>query len=236
MAKAIGITKQSEWDEKWEDIFHHYQQDLRHAHYIRALLEKGETNILELAAGSFRDTAALNNWGYHCAGTDYSEKSVSLAKHEYPVFADRFYQMDAFELSFKDKFFDLTYHNGFWVLFNDDKKIIELAREQARVTKHRMIATVHNKHNQDFIQYFNRLSNDDVLYKIRFFEVEEVENLMKQVCKKVITIPVGKGKKYFEDALIYAGYSHPEALKKIMTEQGNDNLKMSERLLCIGEL
>ena len=232
----IGINTKKEWDQEWEIIFDHYQQDLRHAYYIRAVLNPNEKRIIELAAGSFRDTGALNAMNINCYGIDYSSKSVSLAKKQFQPIADKLSEQDAFNTDFSDKSFDLSFHNGFWVHFSDNNDIIRLIQEQARITKYRMIAIVHNAHNRQFVEYFDKLKQNDPLYKIRFFEMEEITELMKNVAKNVEIIPVGKGKKYFEDDLINIGLGEANFIRKSFDYHRLNLLDVSERLLCIGEL
>lgn len=229
------IATQEEWDKKWSEIFNHYQQDLRHAYYIRALMNDNEERLLEIGAGSFRDMATLNRWNISCVGVDYSMESVQLAKRQFPEIADKIHQMDAFNFSFADREFDLTYHNGVWVLFSDDD-IVKLAKEQARITKYRMIATVHNAHNLQFKQYFEKMSQTDSLYNIRFFHIEEITALMKQVCDKVTIVPVGKAKKRGEDELINMDLGERATLRSYFEDAKHKHLDDSERLLCIGEL
>ena len=136
----------------------------------------------------------------------------------------------------KDKEYDVTFHNGLWVLFNDDNDILKLVKEQARISKRIIITTVHNAHNQEFIDYFKKLSKTDELYKIRFFSKEEMTNILLTVCDKVEIIPVGKGKKHFEDNMINEGKFSRIELKSFFDETGLNNLTNSERLLCIGHL
>ncbi len=223
----------ADWDAKWTGIFAHYQQDLRHAHYIRALLNRGENTVLEMAAGSFRDMAALRRMGIDCSGMDFSFESVARAKATFPEFSQYIHEMSGYNMAFENGAFDVSYHNGFWVLF-DDAQIRDLAAEQARVTSKRMIATVHNKHNQRFVEYFDRLKQTDPLYDIRFFETDELEALMKTVCDDVRIIPVGKGKRRHEDALIRHGITSPTLLRTYLNLSGQRLLQQSERLVCIG--
>lgn len=231
----IGITHKEEWDEKWKLIFNHYQQDLRHSYYVNAFLDEDDKRVLEMGAGSFRDMAQLNKLGIDCWGTDFSETSVSLAKKHFLSLENKIFQSDAFSLkNIRDKEFDCTFHNGLWVLFEDDQEILKLAKEQARVTKRKLIATVHNAHNKEFIEYFKQLSKNDELYKIRFFEKDEISDIILSVCKSVEIIPVGKGKKYFEDQMINEGKSSRNELRKFFDKVGMKNLENSERLLCIG--
>lgn len=230
-----GINGVQGWDDQWTNIFEHYQQDIRHAYYIRAVLEPRERDLLEIAAGSFRDMGALNKWGYNCSGIDLSSVSVSKSKNYFTDYAGRILKMDAFNLQFKNGTFDLSFHNGFWNYF-DDSRIKELLAEQARVTKYRVIATVHNKHNPQFVEYFNRMSENDPLYKLRFFEVDEIVELMRTACREVRVIPVGKGKKLYEDELINLGLGDACYLKRSFDCHGMDLLPISERLMCIGLL
>jgi SAM-dependent methyltransferase len=235
--KQIGITKQAEWDEKWVEIFEHYQQDLRHAYYLNAVLDTADKRVLEIGAGSFRDMALLNKLGVECWGTDYSETSVNLAKKHFSSLSDKIFQSDAFHMrKIKDKAFDVTFHNGFWVLFNDDNEILKLAKEQARISKNKIVATVHNGHNVDFVNYFQRLSQNDPLYRIRFFTIEEIRSLMLDICISVKIIPVGKGKKHFEDEMINKGNFGRLEMGNFFETAGLQYLDISERLLCIGYL
>lgn len=225
----------ADWDQKWEGIFDHYQQDLRHAHYIHSQLDASERRLLELAAGSFRDMAALRRMGLDCHGIDFSPEAVGRAKAAFPDYSHAMHTMSGFAMDFGDGEFDLSYHNGFWVLF-DDVRIKQLAAEQARVSRHRMIATVHNRHNRNFVEYFDRLKESDPLYDIRFFEVDEIAALMRTVCRDVLVVPVGKGKRHHEDALIRRGITHPRIIGGYLRLSGQRLLQRSERLLCIGEL
>lgn len=229
------LKKQEYWDNEWEKIFTHYQQDVRHAYYINAILKDDENKILEIAAGSFRDFAKLNELGKECYAFDYSLKSVEEAKKYYPNLKDKITQQNAFKTSYKDKEFDLSYHNGFWGCF-DNEEIFELAKEQIRITKSRIVFSLHNAHNKNFVEYFKKLSANDDLYKLRFFHVEEAKELVKGLVKNVQIIPVGKGKKYYEDDLINLGFHDAKYIKKSFDYHQMNLLETSERLLCIGEL
>ena len=228
-----SLSESVDWDRKWRDIFDHYQQDLRHAYYIHAMLDTKERRILEIGAGSFRDMAELCRHGVDCHGIDFSLESVSLAKRQFPMVSNSIYQMSAVDMSFYDKEFDVSYHHGVWVLF-DDVQIKSLAAEQARVTRYRMIATVHNAHNRSFVDYFHRMKEVDPLYDIRFFEMDELSDLMHQVCRDVFIVPVGKGKKWHEDRLINDGITDQKILRSCFEENGMKYLESSERLMCIG--
>lgn len=232
----IGITTQNQWDETWPQIFKHYQQDLRHAYYVNAFLDDSEGRVLEIGAGSFRDMALLNRLGVNCWGTDFSHSAVELAKKQFPEISEKIFQGDAFQLqSIGDNAFDISFHNGLWVLF-DDEQISQLIAEQARITKKTIMATVHNAHNHDFVAYFSRLAETDPLYRIRFFHAEQMQALMLKYCRSVTVIPVGKGKRYHEDDMINRGSSGRVELRSFFDSVKMDHLSSSERLLCIGVL
>lgn len=228
------LVSEYDWDRTWTKIFDKYQADLRHAYYIRALRRRREVRVLEIAAGSFRDMAALNRMGVRCEGADFSAESVDLAKVRFPDLAGAIHKMDAFAFEFTDDQFDLTYHNGFWGLFADTE-IKALAAEQARISRGRMIATVHNAHNETFKGYFERTAVIDPLFNIRFFDVEEISEIMRAVCPRVTVIPVGKAKKKHEDTLINLGLGTPALLNAYLRLSGHRLLEQSERLLCLGE-
>jgi len=228
-------SSSDDWDKKWADIFDHYQNDLRHAYYIHAMLVAGEQHVLEIGAGSFRDMAELRRRGIDCEGMDFSLEAVERAKRQFLEFTDSIHHASAFSMPFADKAFDVTYHNGFWVLFSDTQ-IRELATEQARVSRSRMIATVHNAHNKQFVDYFDRKKADDPLYDIRFFEMEEISALMRETCHNVTVVPVGKGKQHHEDLLIRSGVTDPAAVRACLMDSGLKYLESSERLMCIGSV
>lgn len=221
------------WDEVWQKSFTHYQNDIRHAHYIRSQIKPNEKKLLEIAAGSFRDMATLRKLGIDCEGMDSSIESIDLAKARHNEYSDKIHKMDAFNLKIPNKSFDLSFHNGFWGYFSDDQ-IKSLAQEQARITKGRIIATVHNAHNKDFVSYFNKLKKNDPLYDIRFFLIDEMHELLSETCTNINIIPVGKAKRLHEDLLIKCKLTSPKLLNWYLQRSKYKYIESSERLLCIG--
>ena len=188
--------------------------------------------MLEIAAGSFRDMAALNSWGFFCEGIDFSEESIIKAQKLLPAYSGRIKKMDAAALDFPDNAFDLTFHNGFWGYF-DDNQISVLGTEQARVSKYRMIATVHNAHNGWFKDRFAVLAEKDPLYRIRFFYADEVASLMRRFCRHVTVLPVTGG---MTDRLIRLGLGPNPVCWAYRLYGRNQRFGKFERLMCIGEL
>jgi ubiquinone/menaquinone biosynthesis C-methylase UbiE len=228
------INNEETWSVKWEEYFDRYQKDLRHAFYIRSLL-KPKGKFLEIGAGSFRDCNLLYSRGYDIYGVDFCASTVEKAKKKFSLMRERILQMDAFNLSFDDNFFNTSYHNGFFVLFNDNE-IDKLLKEQYRVSSEFIICTVHNSHNKDFVRYFENLSSRDSLYNIRFFEKDEIVSLMNPYCSEVKVLPVGKQKKYKEDFLINKGITHPLILGNYLKHLNKKDIQNSEKLLCIGKI
>lgn len=235
LTKLNAQSSSSDWNKKWEDIFIKYQQDVRHAHYIRAILRRDEKKILEIGAGSFRDMAFLCSKGINCDGFDFSETSVNMARIRYPDLKEKISVNNAFNTEIEDNTFDLTYHNGFFSCFNQ-KEIEHLIKEQARITRKRVVATVHNAHNKDFMNYFDRMKQDDPLFEANFFTIEEMLQLMQPYCRSVKIIPVGKGKKKHEDWLIKNHITNPLIIRSYLQASRKSFIATSERLLCIGEL
>ncbi|MEM1189398.1 MAG: class I SAM-dependent methyltransferase [Pseudomonadota bacterium] len=229
------LNDESYWDREWRDIFEHYQNDRRFAYYLRSVLTPEDERILELGAGSFRDMQQLNAWDIDCCGTDFSQTAVELAQDTYPQLRDKILKANAFALPFADGEFDLSYHNGFWVCFND-ADIHLLIKEQVRVSRRAIVAAVHNNHNEQFKAYFEKLKAESDLYSCRFFSLEQVHEFMGDYCRDVTVIPVGKGKKRYEDYLINLGLGDANALRACWVHHGMDLLEESERLLCIGTL
>jgi 2-polyprenyl-3-methyl-5-hydroxy-6-metoxy-1,4-benzoquinol methylase len=94
MSYSKLLQQKEWWDNKWKSIFESYQHDLRVGHYINALRNDNETNILELGAGSFRDTNQLSKFGLQVNANDFSQTSVDLAKTTFPLLKDKIKQMD----------------------------------------------------------------------------------------------------------------------------------------------
>ncbi len=227
-----SLGEPTTWDGLWKQHFQEYQGDLRHAYYIAAMRRRKERRILEIAAGSFRDVAALNSWGFFCEGIDFSTESIERAWEMLPGLCDRIKKMDAGCLDYPDGAFDLTYHAGFWGCF-DDEQIAALGAEQARVTASRMVATVHNAHNHSFREQFAAWSEKDVLFRLRFFEADEIASLMRHFCRHVTVLPVTGPRM---DRLIRRGPA-PGVVRWAYRLYGRcQGFENSQRLMCIGDV
>ncbi|GIV04875.1 MAG: hypothetical protein KatS3mg016_0450 [Fimbriimonadales bacterium] len=180
------------WSNAWLKHYRRYMsQPSYQAYYLYCVLPKGVGTILELGAGSFRDVAQLNKWGYHCIGTDFATQAVEIARKLYPRWAQCFQVEDATALSFGSEMFDLSYHNGLLVCFNDNSMIERILQEQRRVTRRWMVCTVHNALNSSLKCQFAEKAKHDPLYQIRFFEPDEITELMRSLCSRIDLYPFG---------------------------------------------
>jgi SAM-dependent methyltransferase len=184
-------NSESFWSETWSRHFQAYTRTIpRQAYYLSFLLSDAERVLLEIGAGSYRDTARLNRWGRDCTGVDFCPEACTKARAAYPEFAAKLLTMDAFALEFGDKSFDLSFHNGLLIVL-DDAAISKLLREQVRVTRKRIVCTVHNALRRDLVQQFAELSARDKLYDIRFFMPDELRELVAAHCDSVEIRPFG---------------------------------------------
>jgi ubiquinone/menaquinone biosynthesis C-methylase UbiE len=229
LSSSENLQSDSVWDLKWSYLFEKYQSDLRHAYYIKSLLNKNIDSVLEIAAGSFRDIAFIGQTGLNIKAFDFSKKSIELAKNLHPEFASNFFYSDAFKIDLKTKSIDASYSNGFLVLF-DDHKIKLLLDEQERVTRKQMFVTLHNGHNKDFENYFLEKRKTESIYNIRFFKIQDIEKLFNKY--SYVIYPVGKAYKSDEDILISEKASF-EDIRECIISQGLKNINKSERLLVM---
>lgn len=180
------------WTSAWSRHYDTYYSAVpRQAYYLDFVLDGADRRLLEIGAGSFRDSVRLNEWGYDCTGTDFSDEAATRAKAGYPQFAEKLHAMDASALEFEDNAFDVSFHNGFFVLFEDDAVIQSFLQEQLRVTKRKVICTVHNALNTQRVEKFRELSESDSLYDIRFFTPDEIKAVLEPHCTKVELFPFG---------------------------------------------
>jgi hypothetical protein len=186
------LTRPYWWENAWNRHYRKYvSRPARQAYYLYCILPSGVSHILEIAAGSFRDTAKLNQWGFKCIGTDFSTKAVELARETYSRWADNFLVCDATRLPFASQSFDVSFHNGLFACFHEDNLIHSVIKEQLRVSKKMIVCTVHNAHNEHLRRQFESKSSTDDLYAIRFFTREEITNILSPSCKQVKLYPFG---------------------------------------------
>jgi ubiquinone/menaquinone biosynthesis C-methylase UbiE len=134
--------------------------------------------FLECAGGSCRDSRYLHDKGFKSMGTDFDENTLSYVRKRYGNSKFLLQKEDGFNLSFNENSFDVVFNNGFWVCFNDDEKIVNLLEEQVRVSSKYLVVMAHNKKNEKLVAQFSNLGEKDSLYKIRFFDIEDIEHIL----------------------------------------------------------
>jgi len=136
-------------------------------------------NSLEIACGSSRDSIYLAKKGINATASDYESKVITNLQKRFSFPHLEYQQADAFHLTFDDATFDMVFHNGFFIYFHNDKEIHAMLREQARVSRKHIVFFIHNKLNTSLVNRFAELAPTDPIYNIRFFDPDEIENIVK---------------------------------------------------------
>jgi hypothetical protein len=191
------INKSFENSEYWSDawvthIENYLNSPPRCGIWLDFYFAKKTLMFLECAGGSCRDSRYLHDKGFKSIGTDFDENTLSYVRKRYENSNFLLQKEDGFNLSFNEDSFDVVFHNGFWVCFDDDKKIVNLLEEQARVSNKYLVAIVHNKKNDNLVAKFDKLSEKDSLYKIRFFDIEDIACIIKKSQNKFSNIKYEK--------------------------------------------
>jgi len=92
--------------------------------------------VLEIACGSARDSLFLQTMSKNVVASDSNSYVISELESRFQnIPGIKFCVEDALSLSFEDRQFDVSFHNGFYVCFDDDEIIKAMLREQCRVTR-----------------------------------------------------------------------------------------------------
>lgn len=109
-----GTSEKRHWDEFWassRDVADVYDNDGRIVEFVAGCLDVRGMRILEVGAGTGRDSAALAAAGADVWTLDYSEESLRIMSSalEHPV---TIVCGDALALPFAAESFDLVFHQG----------------------------------------------------------------------------------------------------------------------------
>ncbi len=168
-----------DWFESWKCHLEQYlQAPPRTGIYIHANFSKIRSS-LEIACGSSRDSIYLAKKQVEATASDYEDRVIDELKNRFNYSKLKYVQADAFKLPFHDNSFDMVFHNGFFVCFYKDQDIKTMLVEQARVSRKYVLFFVHNKLNIGLVNQFNRLAPSDPIYDIRFFEPNEIEQIVR---------------------------------------------------------
>ena len=168
------------WQNTWQKHLDEYLKSPPRVGIFIKNYFKDVKSVLEIAGGSCRDSRYLAYNGYEATGSDFDEKTIKyLQKERFPNDKLKYSIEDAFRLSFKDNSFDLVFHNGFFICFNNNEDIFKMLKEQERVSRKYIVIFVHNVKNQKLKKIFKEKSKYDDLYNIRFFDKNEILQIVK---------------------------------------------------------
>lgn len=177
----MTVNNPSFWSESWvRHVETYLASPPRCGIWLHKILGNRSLSVLECAGGSCRDSRYLFSLGYRATGSDYDEQTLTYLQQRFAVSTFQVSKQDAFAFTYDDHEFDVVFHNGFWIYFDEDLKLVELLREQSRVANGYAIALVHNIENKGLIKAFNEKSAKDVLYKIRFFDRRKLWEILER--------------------------------------------------------
>ncbi|MGH7550847.1 MAG: class I SAM-dependent methyltransferase [Gemmatimonadota bacterium] len=124
------------WDRFWstkDDLETVYRSSPRVLHALLDALPAGGRRVLEIGAGTGRDTADLARQGLHAVALDASPEAWRLAARAEPTLRGRgIVGGDALHLPFPDAVFDAVFHQGVLEHFGNPEAFL---RENHRVTR-----------------------------------------------------------------------------------------------------
>lgn len=174
-----GLQNQGFWEEAWVRHLEKYlKTPPRAGLWLAARFPLAGWTVLEIAGGSCRDSRYLAERGVAAIGSDFDQKTLDYLRQRFPNSPLTLAREDASALSLPSQAVDLSMHNGFWVLFSSNERVVALLREQARVTRRVLVALVHNADNSRVVAAFAREAQTDPLYDIRFFRRAELPVLV----------------------------------------------------------
>ena len=167
----------------WSDAWRRHIDDYlaappRLSYWLAQRFPDRGLSLLQLAAGSCRDSIRLAEMGYDSIGTDFDHSTLDYIRERFPQYRDKVRHADAFDLDMPDRSVDVTVSNGFWVLFDDDEKVVQLLREQVRVSRRFAVFVTQNGENPRLRRAFAELKKSDNLYDIRFFTRVDIRRLV----------------------------------------------------------
>ena len=175
-----SFSKSDFWAASWERHIKKYlSAHPRCGIWLNYYFSEKLLTFLECAGGSCRDSRYLFQKNRKSKGSDFDQKTINYVNEKYSASGFVVVNEDSFVLSFASDSFDVVFHNGFWVCFDDDQKVLSLLNEQIRVARRYAVALVHNKMNQGLVDRFKDLSVKDDLYNLRFFDIDTLETILE---------------------------------------------------------
>ena len=240
------LNKPHFWEESWHTHLESYlKANPRNGIFIKYLLGNQINSAIEIACGSSRDSIYLAMEGYKSTATDFDAKTITYLTEKFENVENLDYQTaNAFNLPFDDSSFDLVYHNGFFVCLDNNEDLFRLLKEQERVAKKYIWILVHNQLNRKMVSQFEKLSQADKLYNIRFFTPNELEQLVYDSCIKLKQMKILKfgssgklGVDYWSSKFPMKNLLSKEMLENIAPKMyQSQSWEQTERVACLIEL
>jgi hypothetical protein len=174
-------------------------------------------SCLEQGAFSAKDSLYLNsvfpNW--ICTATD---TDINVVKHIREVGLEG-KQEDAFELSFENNKFEITFQSGLIILFSD-QQALEIIKEQLRVTSKISFIFAHNKHNyiDRVISFFKRKIMKKHIFSYRCYSESTLREIALSLgCKHEIF--------HYDNMIVNFSVRHCLWLKPIIQTLGIDKYR-----------
>lgn len=169
-----------EWKEKWRGLLNRYLSGKPRLGIFIHNYIKNIDKCIEVACGSSNDSIYLASKGLDVTASDFEDNVIKILQQKIKVDNLVYIIADAFNLPFFENSYDLVFHNGFFVLFQDNLDICKLLLEQERISKKYILLVTHNKVNSGYLSKFKQLAQNDSLYDIRFFSKAELKNIIKK--------------------------------------------------------
>lgn len=167
------------WSNSWKKHLETYLKGQPRTGIFSKAYAKGIVSSLELGCGSGRDSVYLAQKGIDAVASDYEPTLISKLQEKMKDCPVKFCVADAFHLPYQDHTFDLVFHNGLFIYFDNNQDIITMIREQERVSKKYVFVLVHNKDNHKLVAKFKERALSDPIYAIRFFTKEELKQIVQ---------------------------------------------------------
>ncbi len=173
-------SRTCDWTATWRLRLGSYLSAVPRAGLFLSQLPLGRVDtVLEIACGSARDSLHLRDVGKTVVATDSNAHVIQQLDDQFAALPNIDFRVEnAAALTFRDRQFDMSFHNGLFIYFDDDALIKELLREQARVTRSHLFFIVHNGHNAALKRKFQQMSREDSLYDVRFFRRQNIEAIV----------------------------------------------------------
>jgi SAM-dependent methyltransferase len=167
-----------DWNGQWKKWFAQYSKgNPRLGKWLDSRYSIKGKKTLEIGAGSGRESRYLAPTAMSVTCVDFSPEAVGLLEASRLPSNMEAVQASAETLPFPARSFDITFHKGLWIYFEDDRQLRALMREQLRVTRKVALAIVQNALNTNQVAQAKAKAANDPLFNFRWFKPSELDQL-----------------------------------------------------------